>query len=125
MSHAYIPKVVTVSAERPDDEPAIRAMGINVLVKEVPSTQMEAAGGLLQIELNEPQMMCSGFVRSIGHKVNTRAIDIEVGQRVWFRRECGTEIGHGLLMLKQDFLAVECPSDLQSLGHWYDDRARK
>ena len=59
MSHAYIPKVVTVSAERPDDEPAIRAMGINVLVKEVPSTQMAAAGGLLQIELNEPQMMWS------------------------------------------------------------------
>jgi co-chaperonin GroES (HSP10) len=68
----------------------IRAYGGGVLVNEIDTTT--ATYGLIQVQRFEPAVLVSGRVLSVGHKVHD-AIEVAVGDRVWFRRQCGVELG--------------------------------
>lgn len=93
-----------------------RALGKNVFVREIDTLQ--ATYGLIQVQRNEPALMVSGRVESIGPKVN-ESLELKVGDRVWYKRECGVPLSGDLLSLRQDQIDCVCETELEALGHWY------
>jgi co-chaperonin GroES (HSP10) len=86
------------SAQR-TETPNIRVRGPRVLVREN-NDRTKQVGNLLVLT-REPERILSGTVLAVGsHPL------VEVGETVWFRRECGYEIpGYpGYLFLQNDML---------------------
>lgn len=86
-----------------------------VLVREIDTTDVKH--GEIHIIRNEAQLMVSGRVVDVGP--NADRLDIQVGDRVWFKRECGVETEYGLLALR--YRQIDCvgEGELVSLKHWY------
>lgn len=51
---------------------------------------------------NTAPKVCAGKVLAIGPLVQ----DLEVGETVYFRQECGTEVGDGCLIMPADMLLI-------------------
>jgi hypothetical protein len=114
----------------------LRALGVGVIVREIDTRN--AQYGMIVLHRFEPNVLVSGIVESIGPRVARDVVEIEVGQRVWFARQCGIPLvssedldvrpechGHptlGLLWLHQTQLSVEFPGEIEALRNHYDDR---
>ena len=82
---------------------SIRARGPRLLVRENEGHQSRDINGVFVV-LREKDKLVSGQVLSVGDHPKARALGVEVGETVWFRRECGYEVGGGLLFLNVDHL---------------------
>ena len=90
------------------------ALGSRVVVKEIDTKA--AKYGLIEVCRFEPATLVSGTVSSVGPMAH---VDVQIGQRVWFKRECGYELGEGLTALNQDQLACESSAELEAMRNWY------
>ena len=91
-----------------------------VLVREISTLDTQVNG--LHVVRIEPNLMVSGRVVSVGPDADHG--EVKVGDRVWFRRECGVPVSEGardgeLLALRYKQIDCVGEGEMLSLGHWY------
>ncbi len=90
-------------------------MGARILVRENNHESREIGG--LHVILREKDKLSSGEVLSVGKHPKVDALGLQLGDTVWFRRECGVEAGEvGMVFLLTEQLEAEGEADVVSLG---------
>jgi co-chaperonin GroES (HSP10) len=95
-------------------ETSIRAMGPRILVRE--NNHASRKIGALYVQRLEKDRLCSGEVLSVSKHPQIAALGVEVGDTVWFKRECGAQAGDDdtLLFLLADMLEAVGEAEVQS-----------
>lgn len=91
----------------------IRAIGPRVLVRERALQSRDVNG--IHVILREKDKLQSGEVLSVGNHPRIASLGIEVGQTVWYRRECGSEVGDDLVFLHADMLEASGQAQVVAL----------
>ena len=93
----------------------IRAMGPRILVRE--NNHASRQIGALYVHRLEKDKLCSGTVLSIGAHPKNTALGVELGDTVWFRRECGVQAGadESLVFLLSEQLEAIGDADVVAL----------